>query len=168
MKVLVYEPTNQIANLIAATLIKNGIVVLALTNPREILPTARSGEYSVALLDGSVNTSAAIIQIIASFKRDPHLRNTNIISHLKTSTKELVEKMISMGICGFIVKPFNEKKFIAKFNQITSQLNLGQENKREQIRVTPFESLYITYRVPPHYKLLTGKVINISLGWTFV
>ena len=53
MKVLVYEPTNQIANLVSSVLTKNGIVCLAVIELKKIISLLKSGEYKIALIDYS-------------------------------------------------------------------------------------------------------------------
>ena len=76
----------------------------------------------------------------------------------------MVEELISAGVHGFITKPFDEQRFIAKFNQILGQVYTGEKQKRRHIRVSPKGKLQFISRIPPHHKLSIGRVVEISLG----
>ena len=163
MRVLVYERTNQILNLIKTNLIQHRFISLCLSDPSEIIPKLMMAKYDVALID-VLEENKKIKQIIATIKNDTDIAKTNIICHVKSPSRALIQELISLGVCGFITKPFHSKFFITKFNQIINQINPEVEQKRKHIRVVPKEELLVTYRVPPDYRLVSGKIINISMG----
>ena len=165
MKVLLWESTNQVANLIMSKLIQIGIVPLIVNDMNLIIPTLRSKEYKLMLTDIPADENDKILGIISSIKKDKKLTKINIVCHVKNIKKDVMKKLILLGVCGFIPKPINEKVFIPRFNRILDQIYLKGMNRRSQIRVTPQdeEDVQMTCRLPPDYKLVFGKVINISI-----
>lgn len=164
MKIIICEPTSQIANLIASKLIQIDVVPLIVSNVRSVISTLRSTKCDLLLIDGpEINEQNENLEIISMIKNDEELCKVNIICHVKNISKDMVRKLVSLGVCGFIPKPFSEKIFIPRFNRIVDQLYSDGSNRRSHIRVVPKEDVHVAGRLPPNYKLISEKIINISI-----
>lgn len=165
MKILLYEPINQIQVLLVSTLIQNGFKVFALSNKFEIIPSLTKAKYDLLICDTSKDDEQ-MIDVIKDIKSEEALKGVHIILHVKSASKDFLMDMVKVGVSGFILKPFVPAVFTEKFNQLVNRIQGEHTSQRKHIRISPGEreSAQVSVRSNTTFKLLTGKVINISMG----
>ena len=111
MKVLIYELTNRLANSISDALTKNGVISYPVLELEKVIPMLESSEYRLALIDCSPSTFDNVVQVITAIRKDPKFQQIRLICHIKDPKVKVVEKFISLGVHGFITKPFDRNTF---------------------------------------------------------
>jgi CheY-like chemotaxis protein len=103
--------------------------------------------------------------LIAEMKDKEETRNIPIIVHTVQASKEFVVKMIETGVAGYLLKPFREDTAHAKLAGILDKLQ-DHNVQRRHIRVKPGpdDVIRVHFRLPSISQLISGKIVDISLG----
>ncbi|MBL8992628.1 MAG: response regulator [Spirochaetia bacterium] len=164
MKLLLYEPINQVQVLMVNTLIQNGVMVFAITDKYEIISKLHTKQFPVLICDASPDDND-IIGIVQEIKKDEIIAATKIILHVKNPSKDFLVDMVKIGVSGFVLKPFVPATFIPKFNDILKKIDPGM-TERKHIRVAPDpkDNASVTLRSAGSFKLITGRIKDVSMG----
>lgn len=105
------------------------------------------------------------IDLIEYIKKSENTKTANIIVHTVQSSKDLVVKMVDLGVVGYLLKPYNEELIFPKLKKILEKSeNHNRMRKHIRVRPDPEELLRISFRVPGCPNLISGKVVDISVG----
>lgn len=164
MNVLLYEPINQVQVLMVNALIQNGIMVFATTNRFDVLGRLHANKFPILIADCG-SDDADVITIVKDIKKDEAIAATKIILHTKTPSREFLTDMVKIGVSGFIAKPFQTEAFMARFNTIMAKFgSASAERKHIRIKPDPKDNASITVRSAATFKLISGRVHDISMG----
>ncbi len=103
--------------------------------------------------------------LISEMKEKEKTRGIPIIIHTVQASKEFVLKMIELGVTGYLLKPFREDAARAKLAAILDKLSDHDANRKHiRVKPDPQEMIRIHFRLPSFTHLVSGKIIDISLG----
>jgi len=80
-------------------------------------------------------------------------------------SKEIVNRLMEYGVIGYLLKPYNEKAITPKLKKVLA-LEESHNSQRKHIRVRPDpdELLRLHFKLQGYSSLISGKVIDISVG----
>lgn len=166
MKILFYEPINQIQNLAVNSLIGGGFHVVALNTVGEILSNLMKTPYPVLICDIDQGT-AELLNIIKDIKKTDDLSKIKVIAFTANSDRAFLTSFVKVGVEAFILKPFVPEKFMLQLNKNLEKLFPDEDaSKRAHIRINPDprDNSSVTVRTGQSFKVVTGSIVNISLG----
>ncbi len=162
---LVIESSADIRNSLCYILLSLGIKGIPCATREQAIGAAGAAAEKIfcAIVDID-NKALGGVELIQELKRIPATIDTKIIVHTVQSNREAVLKMLKLGIIGYLLKPYHESETPAKLSKILQRIE-GQE-KRQHIRITPDpqDLLRVHFHVPEYQHLVSGKIINLSMG----
>lgn len=135
MKILIYEPNSALCGYLKNYTISQGLVPKIVGNLPMVQPLLFSGSYEYYLTDYSADREL-IDDIIFNIKLNKKRAHIRIFISTPQPDKNTLQRMIRLGINGFIKKPFSEELFEKTFFQWLEK-NSFKNNKRVHPRVTP-------------------------------
>jgi DNA-binding response OmpR family regulator len=138
------------------------------------IPAASRKEASEALqseerIDGAIvdidNKDVDGIELVRELKESEATRRMSVIVHTIQSSKDFVLQMVELGVAGYLLKPFSQDTAKAKLAVIFSKL-ATHDSQRKHIRVKPDpgELARVSFRLSQPSRLVSGRIIDISLG----
>jgi two-component system, chemotaxis family, chemotaxis protein CheY len=138
------------------------------------IPTA-SRTAALSALGAAADIQGAIVdmdnaevegaQLLAEMKAEEGTRGIAVIVHTAQATREFVLKMVEAGVAGYLLKPFNEAAARTKLAGILDRLaDHNIQRKHLRIKPDPEELIRVHFRLPSSSPLLSGKLLDISLG----
>ncbi len=123
---------------------------------------ADGGETAGAIIDVD-EEAAGGMELALSLKRDPRTRNMIVIAYSRQAEEET---LAGAGVAGFLRKPAGRPDTFAALQEILSRAAGPQADQRRHIRVIPpvEEMLRLSFRVSGVPGLVTGKIIDLSMG----
>jgi two-component system, chemotaxis family, chemotaxis protein CheY len=120
-------------------------------------------------IDGAIididNKSVDGVQLINDLKGSEHTRGMSIIVHTVQSSKELVMSMVDLGVAGYLLKPFKPETAKSKLAVIFSKLSTHNSQRRHiRVKPDPDEMVRVSFRIPNESHLVSGRIVDISLG----
>jgi CheY-like chemotaxis protein len=128
----------------------------------EKMKTDRGFEGAIIDID---NLEVEGAKLIEEMKKEEPTRGISVIVHTVQASKDFVLKMIEAGVTGYLLKPFREDAARMKLAGILDKL-ADHNTQRKHIRVKPDpqEMVRVHFRVPGFTVLISGKILDISLG----
>jgi DNA-binding response OmpR family regulator len=81
------------------------------------------------------------------------------------SSRELVVRMMDYGVAGFLLKPYKDKEIYEKLRTALERCRIPHDRRRHiRVKPDPEELLRLHFRLPGHPNLISGKIIDISVG----
>ncbi len=119
MKVLLIDDNQDIRDLMRMMLEREGIFVYEGEDGASGLAKAREVKPDLILLDVMMPGLSGF-QVLEQLRneKDNHLREVPILMITAKSQSEDVDRALSLGATGYIVKPFRQAKFIEKVNSL--------------------------------------------------
>jgi two-component system chemotaxis response regulator CheY len=104
-------------------------------------------------------------ELIRQIRESEVSRGLKIIVHTIQSSKELVVRMMEEGVTGYLLKPFKQHQIYSKLKKVLDR-TLSHDSQRRHIRVKPDpeELLRLSFRLPGHPGMISGRVVDISVG----
>lgn len=164
MRVLVLDFSTQVREGFITTLIPAGFEVIAVKDKKELIPTIAKVPFDIAVLEVN-EQDKEIVQIIKLLRSDQRFQNIKLIVHINSPSKQFIVDMIKAGVAGYLLKPFNERDLLARFQKILVQANIEMKERRHvRVKPDPKDNIIVTFRSPSTHKMISGKVIDISAG----
>ncbi|MBN1523945.1 MAG: response regulator [Spirochaetales bacterium] len=166
MTYIVIEESASVRHLLCYLLLSLGIKGL----PHESKDSALEDIANRPEIEGAIvdidNKSVQGLDFIKAIKSRFGNRNIKLIAHTVQSHKDSVMAMAEMGVQGYLLKPFHETESFKKLKNIIQNFSGPNDNQRQHIRVVPLpdELLRVHFRVTGNPTLISGKIINISMG----
>ena len=162
---LVVESAQNVREALCYSLLSFGIKGLPVASRHDALAAlkAQSGiEGAIVDID---NKDVEGIQLINDLKSAENTRRIAVIVHTIQSRKEFVRQMVEIGVAGYLLKPFSPDTTKAKLEAILAKLSTHNAS-RKHIRVSPDpdELTRVSFRITGINQLLTGRIVDISLG----
>jgi two-component system OmpR family response regulator len=165
MDYLVVEATPSIRESLCYVLLSFGIKGIPAANRQEALEILHGGRAvtgAIIDLDGKEVGGLELIQELRGAEATQGIR---VIVDTVQASKDLVTRMMELGVVGFLLKPYNDKEIHAKLKKALARSE-AHDSQRKHIRVRPDpdELLRLHFKLPKHPSLLSGKVVDISVG----
>jgi two-component system chemotaxis response regulator CheY len=162
---LVVEGTPAVRESLCYVLLSLGINGLPAANRQEALEILKSQPaVNVAIVDldsKEVQGEALLRDLLESGK----LRGPQIIVQSVQSSRELVVRMMEHGVAGFLLKPYQDKELYEKLKKVLERCQLTNERRRHiRVKPDPDELLRLHFKLPGNQGLISGKIIDISVG----
>jgi two-component system chemotaxis response regulator CheY len=105
------------------------------------------------------------LELIRQIRESEAWRAVKIVVHTVQSSKELVLRMMEAGVAGYLLKPFKQDQIYAKLKKVLDR-TISHDSQRRHIRVKPDpeELLRLNFRLPGHPGMVSGRVVDISVG----
>ncbi|MGM0462410.1 MAG: PilZ domain-containing protein [Fibrobacterota bacterium] len=164
MKILIYEPNNSLSRFLRDYTVSQGLVPKIVTHLPMVQPLLSSGSYEFFLTDYSTD-QALINDIIFNVRLRIDLTYIKIFIATPKPDKITLQRMIRLGINGFIKKPFSEDKFKQAFSSWLKK-NTYKNNKRVHVRISPAAADRAFVVIPWKTKNapLRYRIMDISAG----
>lgn len=165
MNFLVVESSKSVRDLLCYILLSFGIKGIPINNYKDALEYLKNNkDISGAIVDID-NKDVEGIKLVKYLRENDDTKEIKVIVHTIKTSKDFVLKMAELGIVGYLLKPFEEKQTYEKLKKILSNLE-DHYTARKHIRVKPEpdEILELHFRIPGYQKLISGKIIDISMG----
>ena len=136
-----------------------GIPAATRTQALAIVESERGIDAAIVDVDNRDVDGTALLKDLKA--RKPPVR---LIVHSVQSDRRFVAGMNAAGVVGHILKPFDEERTAAALRRLF--LDQAGTDKREHLRVRPEagELLRASFRLTAGGRLISGRVINISIG----
>ncbi|GAH68763.1 unnamed protein product, partial [marine sediment metagenome] len=162
---LVVEASSKVRESLCYVLLSFGIKGLPVSSRQAALAEVQKNpEIEGAIIDIDSQEIEGI-ELIKQLKAADNSQLNKIIIHTIQSNKDFVVKMVELGVVGYLLKPYNEEEVFAKLQNIFAKIE-SHNKQRKHIRVKPDpdELLRLHFRVPDYPHLISGKILDISLG----
>lgn len=167
MRILVYESNPQIRDSIMSILIMAGYHVVALKDKNKVLRTLGKRPFNISIIEIEEGDEE-IKNIVETVYKDDRYKGVNVIAHVEEASKELMTNMIEIGVIGFLLKPFNEKDFLARFNTILEKANL-KPKKLKYMTTSDIDNSDLVFRDDENNRILHATITELSaIGLKFI
>lgn len=165
MKFLVVEGTEAAREAISRALLPRGIQGVPAADRAaawEALKADPSIEGAIVDADGPAVEG---VRFVEEIKADESFRSLTIIVHTAQTNRAFVLKLIETGAAGFLLGAFTPAGGPARLDRALATLS-GHDRQRRHVRVRPDpdEMVRVSFRIPGGKALVTGRVVDISLG----
>jgi len=165
MDYLVAEATQSIRESLCYVLLSLGIKGIPVSNKQEALETLQSNEAVGGAIIDLDSREVDGVNLIAELREKESTQHLSIIAHSVQSSKELVNKMMESGVIGYLLKPYNGKDASQKLKKVLARGNNHHiQRKHIRVRPDPDELLRLHFKLPGNPSLISGKVVDISVG----
>jgi CheY-like chemotaxis protein len=122
-----------------------------------------------ATIDGAIididNKDVDGIRLITDLKGSENTRGIAVIVHTIQTNKDLVLRMVDLGVAAYLLKPFNPDTTKAKLAAVFSKLATHNSQRRHiRIKPNPDELARVSFRLGRSKQLISGRIVDISLG----
>jgi CheY-like chemotaxis protein len=139
------------------------------------LPAASAAEARRELADhpdteGAIididNQSIAGLDLITELKNHPVTKDLIIVAHTVQTGQSTVAALAQAGVAGCLLKSADKTETFEKLKHILEHATGHKGNQRRHVRIVPppEDLLRLHFRVSGFPGLLTGKIINLSMG----
>jgi DNA-binding response OmpR family regulator len=162
---LVVESSLAIRESLCYVLLSFGIKGIPVENRQAALQVLDGGEPVEGVIVDIDNKDADGIQLVTELREGEMTRRLPVIAHTIQTSREAVMRMVDLGVAGCLLKPFTAEAARSKLAAVFSKL-ATHNSQRKHIRVKPDpqELVRVSFRVPPSPQLVSGRVVDISLG----
>jgi len=162
---LVVESAENVREALCYSLLSFGIKGLPVPSRGEALSAVKAESGIEGAIVDIDNKDVEGIQLINDLKGAENTRRIAVIVHTIQSRKEFVRQMVEIGVAGYLLKPFSPEATKEKLEAILAKLSTHNAS-RKHIRVSPDpdELTRVSFRISGIRQLLTGRIVDISLG----
>ncbi len=162
---LVVESAQAVREALCYALLSFGIKGLPVASRRDALEAIKTQEGIEGAIVDIDNRDVDGIQLIDDLKAAEATRGIAVIVHTIQTRKEFVRKMVEIGVAGYLLKPFSPETAKPKLEAILSKLSTHNASRRHiRLSPDPDELTRVSFRVPGITSLMSGRIIDISLG----
>jgi len=165
MDYLVADASSKVRDSLCYTLLSFGIKgIPAGTHQQALQALKKNTEITGAIIDLD-SKEVDGIELISELREQEETKHLSIIVHTVQSSKELVNRMMEYGVIGYLLKPFSEKDINSKLQKVLArEKSHNTQRKHIRVRPDPDELLRLHFKLPGHPSLISGKVVDISVG----
>lgn len=165
MKFLVVEGSSAAREAIALALLPRGIKGLPVADRLAAWEALRADAAIQGAIVDVDDRAVEGIRLVEEIKADEGTRGISVIVHTTQANRAFVVRMIEAGAAGFLLGAFTAKTGPDHLDRALARLS-GHDRQRRHIRVRPDpdEMVRVSFRTPGGTALLSGLVVDISLG----
>jgi two-component system chemotaxis response regulator CheY len=162
---LVVESSPQVRESLCHVLLSfgiRGVPVADRASALEVLKKSDQVEGAIVDID---NRDVEGIPLITGLKDDERTRGIPLIVHTIQAHKDTVMRMMDIGVAGYLLKPYSPETAKAKLAAVFSKLATHNSQRRHiRVKPDPDELARVSFRVAPPSQLVSGRIVDISLG----
>lgn len=167
MRVLVYDSSLQIRDSFISILITAGYEVVSVKDKNNILSMFGKLPFSIAIIEVEEN-DPEMEAILEKIYLDDRYHGVHVIVHVADPSREFFTKMMRFGVSGFLLKPFNEKDFLNRFNLLIDKAGV-KPKKLKHIVINNLDNFKLVFRHDGVRQILHGMIIEMSpIGLKFI
>ncbi|OEJ15663.1 transcriptional regulator [Brachyspira hampsonii] len=167
MRVLIYDSSLQIRDSLISILITAGYEVVAVKDKNNILSMFGKLPFSIAIIEIGENDTE-MESILEKIYLDDRYHGVHVIVHVADPSREFFTKMMRIGVSGFLLKPFNEKDFLNRFNVLIEKAGV-KPKKLKHIVINNLDNFKLVFRHDGVRQILHGMIIEMSpIGLKFI
>jgi len=162
---LVVEDSPALRESLCYVLLSLGVKSLPVAGRAEALESLRGQkEVTGAIVDIDSRESQGL-ELIRELRDSPDYRPVKVVVHTVQSSRELVVKMMELGVVGYLLKPYTDKELYQKLKNVLER-SQAHDYQRRHIRVKPDpdELLRLHFKLPNVPGLISGRIVDISVG----
>jgi CheY-like chemotaxis protein len=155
--------TRQLLCYILLSLGIKGLPALTAAQARQELADHPDTEGAIIDID---NQSIAGLDLITELKSHPVTQGLIVVAHTLQTGQSTVAALAQAGVAGCLLKSADKTETFEKLKHILEHAAGHKGNQRRHLRIVPppEDLLRLHFRVSGHPGLLTGKIINLSMG----
>ena len=165
MVCLVVEGTPAVRESLCYVLLSLGVKGIPAASRQEALDTLKNQpDINVAIvdLDSKEVQGEALLSDLREASRPGRLQ---LIVQSVQSSRELVVRVMECGVAGYLVKPYQDKELYEKLKKVLERCQVPNERRRHiRVKPDPEELLRLHFKLPSKPGLISGKIIDISVG----
>jgi two-component system chemotaxis response regulator CheY len=162
---LVVESSPTVRESLCYVLLAFGVRGIPLPNRKaamEALGTSGAADGAIVDID---NKDVDGIQLVTDLKESESTRRISVIVHTLQTGKDIVMRMVDLGVAGYLLKPFDPDTAKTKLAAIFSKLATHNSQRRHiRIRPSPDELARVSFRIGRSKQITSGRIVDISLG----
>lgn len=165
MVFLVAEAAPAVRQSLCHVLLSAGIKGLPVaTHPEALDALAADPQIAGAIIDID-SREVDGVELIRKLRESEATQGLRVIVHTVQSSKEVVVKMMEYGVVGYLLKPYKEEAAFTKIKKVLAR-SATHNTRRKHLRVRPDpeELLRLHFKVSGHPSLVSGKIVDISVG----
>ncbi len=165
MNYLVVESSLEVRESLCYVLLSFGIKGVPVENRQAARLALDRGDPVEGVIVDIDNKDVEGMQLVSELKEGEQTRRISVIVHTIQTSKDVVMRLVDLGVAGYLLKPFTPETAKIKLASIFSKL-ATHNSQRKHIRVKPDpqELARVSFRVPPSSQLVSGRIVDISLG----
>lgn len=162
---LVVESSPSVRESLCYTLLSFGIKGLPVANHAAALEALeKSNGIDGAIIDID-NADVDGIALVNALKQNPRTQGIAIIVHTVQTSKDLVLRMVDLGVAGYLLKPYDPEAVRPKLAAIFSKLSTHNSQRRHiRVKPDPDDLARVSFRITTSKQLVSGRIVDISLG----
>jgi DNA-binding response OmpR family regulator len=162
---LVVESSLAVRESLCYVLLSFGIKGLPVADREAAMEALQKNEAIGGAIVDIDNKTVDGMRLIRELKSADKTKGMSIIVHTVQSSKELVMDMVDLGVAGYLLKPFKADQSKAKLAAIFSKLSTHNSQRRHiRVKPDPDELVRVSFRLAADSKLVSGRIVDISLG----
>jgi two-component system chemotaxis response regulator CheY len=139
-----------------------GVPVADRSSAREVLDRKEQIDGAIVDID---NHQVEGVRLITELKQDEGTRGILLIVHTIQSQKDVVLKMVEMGVVGYLLKPYSPATARTKLAAVFAKLATHNAQRRHiRVQPDPAEMARVSFRLASSRQLISGRIVDISLG----
>lgn len=165
MVFLVVESSLTVRESLCYVLLSFGIRGVPLSNRAAARDALQKGEKADGVIVDIDNKDVDGVGLIGELKASEATKGISVIVHTVQTSKDVVMRMVDLGVAGYLLKPFDPDSAKAKLATIFSKLATHNSQRRHiRVRPDPDELARVSFRLGKPPALLSGRIVDISLG----
>jgi len=162
---LVVESSLTVRESLCYVLLSFGIRGVPLANRAAANDALEKGEKAEGAIVDIDNKDVDGVALIEQLKASERTKGMSLIVHTVQTGKDMVMRMVDLGVAGYLLKPFDPDSAKAKLTSIFSKLATHNSQRRHiRVRPDPDELARVSFRLGKPASLLSGRLVDISLG----
>ena len=165
MVCLVVEGAPAVRESLCYVLLSLGCKGVPAANRREALDILKAQpEINVAIVDLD-GKDVQGEQLLHDLRESGKPAGPKVIVQSVQSNRELVVRMMEYGVAGFLLKPYQDKEIYEKLRKVLEHCRVPNDRRRHiRVKPDPDELLRLHFKLPGNPSLISGKIIDISVG----
>jgi CheY-like chemotaxis protein len=165
VKFLVVEGAAAAREAISLALLPRGIKALPVADRLTAWEALRADSSIQGAIVDVDDRAVEGVRLVEEIKADEGTRGISVIVHTSQPNKTFVVRLIETGAAGFLLGTFTPQTGPDRLDRALARL-AGHDRQRRHIRVRPDpgEMVRVSFRLPGGTSLLSGLVVDISLG----
>ncbi len=162
---LIVESSLTVRESLCYVLLSFGVRGIPLANRKAALEVLEKGEK----IDGAIvdidNKDVDGVQLITELREGERTRGAPVIVHTVQTSKDVVMRMVDLGVAGYLLKPFDPDQARSKLATIFAKLATHNSQRRHiRVKPDPDQLARVSFRVGKSSALISGRIVDISLG----
>jgi len=139
-----------------------GVPLASRAAAREVLDKGEKIDGAIVDID---NKEVDGMTLVSELKESDATRGASVIVHTIQTSKDVVMRMVDLGVAGYLLKPFDPDQARAKLTSIFSKLATHNSQRRHiRVKPDPDELARVSFRAGKSRALISGRIVDISLG----